>query len=105
MGKNIDRIRNRMSSAEKKLVEDRAKELIAEEMTLQEIRKAHRLTQETLAAALNVKQEQISRMEKRSDLLLSTLRGYIEAMGCKLTLVAEFPNHKTVILPGISDVV
>jgi hypothetical protein len=43
-------------------------------------------------------------MEKRSDLLLSTLRSYVEAMGGTLKLVAEFPNHKAVIIPHISDV-
>jgi len=100
--KNLDRIWNKMSSERKKKIEARAAEVIAEEMTLQELRKAHRLTQESLAAALNVGQDQISRLEKRSDLLLSTLRSYIEAMGGKLMIIAEFPEHKPVILSGIS---
>ena len=102
--KNIDRIWNRMSPERKKRIEARAAEVIAEEMTLQELRKAHRLTQESLAAALNVGQEQISRLEKRSDLLLSTLRSYVEAMGGKLTLVAEFPDHRAVVLSGIAAI-
>ena len=102
--KNVDRIWNKMSPERKRKIEARAAEVIAEEMTLQELRKAHRMTQESLAASLNVGQDQISRLEKRSDLLLSTLRSYVEAMGGKLTLVAEFPNHKAVILSGITAI-
>ena len=100
--KNVDEICNKMSPERKSKIEARAREIIAEEMTLQELRKAHHVTQKNLAAALNVGQDQISRMEKRSDLLLSTLRSYVEAMGGTLKLVAEFPNRKAVILPGIS---
>ncbi len=100
--KNIDRIWNKMAPERKKNIEARAAEIIAEEMTLQELRKAHRLTQESLASALNIGQDQISRLEKRSDLLLSTLRSYIEAMGGKLTIVAEFPEHKPIVLSGIA---
>ena len=94
----------KMNLEDRAKIEARAQEIIAEEMTLKELRKAHRLTQKNLAATLNVGQDQISRMEKRSDLLLSTLRSYVEAMGGKLTLVAEFPNQKAVILPGISSI-
>ena len=102
--KSLDQVMEKMNLEDRAKIEARAQEIIAEEMTLQELRKAHRLTQKNLAAALNVGQDQISRMEKRSDLLLSTLRSYVEAMGGKLTLVAEFPNQKAVILPGISSI-
>jgi hypothetical protein len=101
--KNVDRIWNKMSPERKSKIEARAAEVIAEEMTLQELRKALRLTQDSLAASLNIGQDQISRLEKRSDLLLSTLRSYIEAMGGKLTLIAEFPDHKTIKLAGIAS--
>ncbi|MBN2243998.1 MAG: hypothetical protein JW793_15035 [Acidobacteria bacterium] len=46
-------------------------------------------------------QDQISKLEQRSDLLLSTLRNYVEAMGGKLTILAEFPEHKPVVISGI----
>jgi hypothetical protein len=42
------------------------------------------------------------KLERRSDLLLSTLRSYLEAMGGKLTIMAEFPKHKPVVLSGIA---
>jgi len=100
--KNVDEIWSKMTPERKNKIETRAREIIAEEMTLQELRKAHRMTQKNLAETLNVGQDQISRMEKRSDLLLSTLQSYVEAMGGTLKLVAEFPNKKAVILSGIS---
>jgi hypothetical protein len=45
----------------------------------------------------------VSRLEKRSDLLLSTLRKTVEAMGGSLSLVAEFPDRDPVVLSGIAD--
>ena len=100
--KNLERIRKEMSPGRRKKISDRAKELLAEEMTLSELRKAHKLTQQRLAESLGIGQDQICKLEQRSDLLLSTLRSYIEAMGGKLTIMAEFPKHKPVVLSGIT---
>ncbi len=100
--KNLERIGKEMSPDRQKKISDRAKELLAEEMTLSELRKAHKLTQQRLAERLGIRQDQISKLEQRSDLLLSTLRSYIEAMGGKLTIMAEFPKHKPVVLSGIA---
>jgi len=86
----------------RKRVEARAAALIAEEMTLQELRQARKLTQVRLAKALGITQDGVSRLEKRSDLLLSTLRKSVEAMGGNLSLVAEFPDREPVILSGIA---
>jgi DNA-binding XRE family transcriptional regulator len=84
-------------------VEAQAAQLIEEEMTLRDLRKAHALTQERMAEALHISQDGVSRIEKRSDFLLSTLRSYIEAMGGKLRLVAEFPNRKPVTLSDLDS--
>ena len=65
-----------------------AKRMIAKELTLRDLRKGHELTQENLAAALGVKQGSVSNLENRSDMLLSTLREYIEALGGELQLRA-----------------
>jgi DNA-binding XRE family transcriptional regulator len=94
---------NKLSPTLRKKVEVRAGELIAEEMTLRELRKARKLTQVRMAKALGVTQDSVSRLEKRSDLLLSTLRKTVEAMGGSLSLVAEFPDRPPVVLSGISD--
>jgi transcriptional regulator with XRE-family HTH domain len=90
-----DKIR-KLRPAQRKKVESRTAELIAEEMTLRELRKARKLTQVRMAKALGVTQDSVSRLEKRSDLLLSTLRKTVEAMGGTLSLVAEFPDRPAV---------
>src|ERR1700690_4455458 len=92
-----------LSPAQRKKVEARAAELIAEEMTLRELRHARKLTQVKMAKTLGVTQDSVSRLEKRSDLLLSPLRKTVEAMGGNLSLVAEFPARAPVVLSGIAD--
>ena len=98
-----DKIR-KLSPARHRKVEARAAELIAEEMTLRELRRARKLTQVRMAEELGITQDGVSRLEKRSDLLISTLRGYVEAMGGKLRLVAEFSNRAPVMLSGLTAV-
>jgi transcriptional regulator with XRE-family HTH domain len=100
---NLERIRKELSPARRKKVQARAAHLIIEEMTLQELRHARKLTQVRMAKALGISQDGISKLEKRSDLLLSTLRKTIEAMGGTLSLVAEFPDRDPVVLSGISE--
>ena len=72
-------------------------------MTLRELRKARKLTQVRLASRLGITQDGVSRLEKRSDLLLSTLRETVEAMGGNLSLVAQFPDRAPVVLAGITE--
>jgi len=55
-----------------------------------------------VARVLGITQDSVSRLEKRSDLLLSTLRKTVEAMGGNLSLVAEFPDRAPVVLSGIA---
>ena len=92
-----------LDPARRRKVEERAAELIAEEMTLRELRKARQLTQASVAAELGITQDGVSRLEQRSDLLLSTLRKAIEAMGGSLSLVARFPDRPPVELSGIAE--
>jgi DNA-binding XRE family transcriptional regulator len=100
--KTLDQKIKELGPARRKKVEDRAAQLLAEEMSLRELRRAHKLTQERIAETLGIGQDQVSRLEQRSDLLISTLRSYVEAMGGRLTLIAEFPDHKPVVLSGIA---
>jgi DNA-binding XRE family transcriptional regulator len=100
---NVDEKIRKLNAAQRKKVEVRAAELIAEEMTLRELRKARKLTQARMAKQLGITQDGVSRLEKRSDLLLSTLRKTVEAMGGSLSLVAEFPDRKPVVLSGIAE--
>jgi len=73
-------------------------------MTLQELRRARAMTQVSLAKSLGVAQKQVSEIEKRTDMHISTLRRSIEAMGGKLSLVAEFPDRAPVTLSGIAAI-
>lgn len=103
MALNVNEWIERMDPERRRQVEERAAELIAEEMTLRELRKARRLTQARVAVELGITQDGVSRLEKRSDLLLSTLRKTVKAMGGNLSLVARFPDRPPVELSGISE--
>ena len=100
---NLERIRKELSPARRKKVEARAAQLIAEEMTLQELRHARKLTQVRMAKALGIGQDGVSKLEKRADLMISTLRKTVEAMGGRLALIAEFPDRDPVVLSGIAE--
>ena len=102
--RTLNDVIGKLAPARQQKVEARARELIAEELTLQDLRKAQKLTQEQMAKALNIGQDSISRLEKRSDMMLSTMRSYVEAMGGSLELVARFPKRAPVIIKSIRDV-
>src|ERR1700682_1706134 len=103
MTTDVDRIIRKLSPTLRKKVEARAAQLIAEEMTLRELRRARKLTQVRVAKTLGITQDSVSRLEKRSHLLLSPLRKTVEAMGGSLSLVAEFPDRAPVVLAGIGE--
>lgn len=84
-------------------VKRRAAELIAEEFNLRELRRLRKLTQARLSKKLKIGQEGVSRIEKRTDLYISTLRSYVEGVGGKLSLVVELPDRPPVILSGLGD--
>ena len=94
-----------ISDTRKAKIHKRAEQLIAEEMTLRELRKAFEFTQTDISEKLKMNQESISRLERRSDLLLSTLISYIRAMGGELNLTAKFPNRPAIRLNGFEDLV
>lgn len=84
-------------------VKQRTAELIAEELNLREVRRLRKLTQARLSKKLKIGQEGVSRIEKRTDLYLSTLRSYIEGLGGKLSLIVEFPHRAPVVLSGLGE--
>ncbi len=92
---------NALPASRRKKVEKRAAVLIAEEMTMRELRQARKITQIQMAKTLGVKQEQVSRIENRTDLHISTLRRSVEALGGRLSIVAEFPDGSPVLLAGL----
>lgn len=66
--------------------------------TLGELRQARHVTQVQLAKQMQSTQPEVSRIEKQADVLLSTMRDYIEAMGGQLELLARFPDGPDVII-------
>ena len=103
MARNVDDVIAELDPERRRKIEERAAELIAEEMTLRELRKARKLTQVCVARELGIGQDGVSRLEQRSDLLLSTLRKTVEAMGGSLSLIAQFPDRPPVELAGIAE--
>ena len=103
MSISFDEIMNQFPNDRRNRIIAESKRLEAEYLTLQKLRKAKKLTQAQLAEVLNIRQATVKKKEKRSDLLLSTLRSYVEAMGGKLSLTVEFPDLGTVVLEGLGD--
>ena len=103
MGLNVEDVIVGLDPAERRKVEELAAEFISEEMTLRELRKARHLTWVSVARELGISQDAVSRMEQRSDLLLSTLRRTVEAMGGSLSLIARFPDRPPLELTGIAE--
>ena len=94
----LEEILQAMPEERRQRIEQRAAELIAEEMNLREVRRLRKLTQTHLSKKLKIGQEGVSRIEKRSDLYLSTLRSYVEGVGGELILMVRFPEQPPVIL-------
>lgn len=73
-------------------------EINERQTTLAQVRKARELTQTTIAELLQMDQSEVSRLENRSNMLLSTLRSFIRATGGELQLIATFPDAEPVQL-------
>ena len=104
MAKKFSTLRNNMTSVAQGKARQRAQELLAD-LPLQELRQARHHSQVQLAQALNVEQPSFSKVERRTDMYISTLRSYIEAMGGKLEILAHFPDGDVRInqFTGIDD--
>ena len=91
MARKFSELREKMSPERREMNRERAAALLLA-LDLAELRENLGLTQEELAARLQISQSNISRLEKRRDMLVSTLREVVEALGGELHLVAEFPD-------------
>lgn len=94
MAKNLEQMMGKLPAKRRAKIEKRAADIA----TLKDLRLAVELTQDELAQNLGVGQDTISRLERKSDMLLSTLRRHVEAMGGKLELVARFPNRPPMVI-------
>jgi transcriptional regulator with XRE-family HTH domain len=93
MAIRLDDFVAKLPEDQQQAIKKRTAELIAEEATLRQIREARERSQEAVAERLHIKQAAVSKLERRTDMYLSTLRGYIEAMGGQLEIIARFPDQ------------
>ena len=91
MAKSFNTLKTKMSPESLERANKKAQDILSA-MPLQELRKARVLSQEQLARALHLRQPSISKLEKRTDMYISTLRSFIKAMGGELEIVARFPE-------------
>ena len=91
MAKKFSELRARMSPEAQSRAAARAEAMLVE-MQLQELRKARNVTQVEVAKAMSVEQAAVSKLERRDDMYVSTLREYVKALGGELKLVASFPD-------------
>jgi hypothetical protein len=100
MGRTLNEVINGLPRRRRRAIERRAGDLIAEELSLRDLRKALQLTQTDVAATLGKGQDEVSRIEQRQDLLLSTLHGYVRSLGGELELVCTFKDRNPVRIKG-----
>lgn len=91
MSKPYHTLREKMKPAARKKAAEKTRAMLAA-MPLQELRRARSLSQEQLAKSLSVKQAAVSKLERRTDMYISTLRNFIKAMGGDLDIIARFPD-------------
>jgi len=96
MAKPYKTLRDKMRPQARAAATKKTRKLLAE-LPLQELRQARRLSQVQLATLLNVRQATVSKLEHRTDMYISTLRGFIKAMGGDLEIIAKFPDGEVSI--------
>ncbi|MCL2793513.1 MAG: helix-turn-helix domain-containing protein [Spirochaetaceae bacterium] len=91
MAKKFSELKEKMNPERRVKIEEKVKATLAE-MPLNELRNARGLSQKMLAEALHIQQPAIAKLEKRTDMYISTLRSHIRAMGGELEIIARFPD-------------
>jgi hypothetical protein len=104
MAKTLDQMMKRLPKSRRARINRRFRELRDEVESLQQLRRAAGRAQIDIAAALRIKQPSVSKIEKQTDLHLSTLRGYVEALGGKLDLVVRLPAHRPLRIRQLGQV-
>jgi transcriptional regulator with XRE-family HTH domain len=88
----LDDLLAKLPESERAAIQERAAELMQEVESLGQLRKAREQSQQALAKRLGIQQAAVSKLERRTDLYLSTLREFITALGGELEVVARFPD-------------
>jgi transcriptional regulator with XRE-family HTH domain len=95
--------RSKLSPAERAAIDQEVRAEIAR-MKLPQIRRARTLSQETVADILGIAQGDVSKLERRTDVYVRTLRRYVEATGGRLRIVAEYPDAEPIEIDGFEDI-
>jgi hypothetical protein len=103
MARSLNEIIAELPPERQARIEARYQELKQQVEGLRELRRIAGKAQEDIATALNIKQPSVSRMEKQADMYLSTLRGYVEAIGGKLELTVKLPSRPVLHLRSLGD--
>lgn len=101
MARTLNEVIAALPASDRAKIEARAAVLIAEEMSLRQLRKAIGETQSNVARRLKVGQEAVSKVEMREDMLISTLRSVLQAMGAELDLIVRVPDRPAIRLEGL----
>lgn len=103
MGRSLDEVIATIPESRRRNIEHRFNQLVDEVESLRELRLEVGAAQADIAASLNIKQPSVSKIEKQADMYLSTLKGYIEAMGGELDLIVRFPAREPIRLERLGD--
>ena len=103
MGQTLNEIMDALPKRRRMRMEARYRELKEDVESLRALRKAAGKAQADVAAALKIKQPSVSKIEKQTDMYLSTLRSYVEAIGGQLDLVVRLPAHRPLRLPRLGE--
>jgi transcriptional regulator with XRE-family HTH domain len=103
MGRTLNQIIAELPPERQQRIEERYQELKQEVESLRELRKIAGKAQADIATALNIKQPSVSKIEKQTDMYLSTLRSYVEAVGGELELVVKLPQRPVLHLQQVGD--
>lgn len=104
MGRSLNQIIADLPPERKERIEARYQKLKQEVEGLRELRKITGKAQADLATALNIKQPSVSKIEKQTDMYLSTLRSYVEAIGGELELTVKLPARPALKIHSLGDV-
>ncbi len=98
MAETLESVIAALPKEQQEAIAQQTMKLIAEEMSLRELRKARERSQQAVGAILAINQAAVSKIERRTDMYVSTLRSFIEAMGGELEIIARFPDRAPIII-------
>jgi transcriptional regulator with XRE-family HTH domain len=103
MGRNVNQVIADLPADRQARIDARYREMKDEVEGLRELRQAAGKAQADIATALNIKQPSVSKIEKQTDMYLSTLRSYVQAIGGELDLIVRLPKRRALRLQRLSD--